>query len=153
MSMRVRVISQRIRVAYGIAADVPGDAAYDAGGGADAEQDKHNRNPKFHRESKPGWYGDLEDDDRGADHQHRQRVAESPYDADSCGRADAMFAAQDGGDRDYVVRIGCMAHSQQQPEQRNSQGCGIAKIHLILLIQQPQSFAFFTIRLETHPRS
>jgi hypothetical protein len=41
-------------------------------------------------------------------------MAKSPNDADTRCRADAMFTAQDGGDRDYVVGVGCVAHSQQQ---------------------------------------
>jgi hypothetical protein len=43
-------------------------------------------------------------------------VAKSPYDTDSRGGAQAVFAAQDGGDGDHVIGIGRMAHPEHESE-------------------------------------
>ena len=56
--------------------------------------------------------GDLEDDDRSADDHHGKRMSDSPDDADTGGRANAVLATQDSGDSNNVIGIGCMAHPE-----------------------------------------
>ena len=96
---------------------------------AEAQQDQHERDREFHREAKPDRHGKFEDDDRGANRQHGQRMPETPDHADPSGRGETALAAQDGGDRDYVIGVGRMAHPEQQSEQCDSKWCGTSRIH------------------------
>src|SRR6266436_431010 len=52
---------------------------------AAAEENQHDCDREFHRESEPGRNRNFENYDRGADNQHGDGVAESPDDADAGG--------------------------------------------------------------------
>ncbi len=64
-----------------------------AGGCADAEQNQDDCHREFHRKSEPGRDRNFENDDRSADDQHGDGVAESPYHADARGDGEPTFAA------------------------------------------------------------
>lgn len=134
MRMRHITVSMRMLVddqvfAIGPSAHPIRKFAHQARGRPGAKEYQHDRNREFHRESKSGRNRDFENYDRGADHQHGERVAKSPYDADSCRSHQTAFAAQDGRDRDNVIGIGCMTHAEQQPEERNSEWRGFGRVH------------------------
>ncbi len=52
--------------------------------------------------------------------QHSQRVPEIPHYADTGSRTETALWADDGGHRDYVIRIGRVTHSEQQSQESNS---------------------------------
>jgi hypothetical protein len=122
MNVRMRVrriaVSMRMRVDDQVFAIRPGTLhptrkfAHQARSRAGAEDYKHHGDREFHRESKAGWNRYFENYDRGADDQHGERMAKSPYDADSCRGHQTAFAAQDGRNRDNVIGIGCMTHAE-----------------------------------------
>ncbi len=102
-----------------------------AGSRIHAEQNQHERYGEFHRESEPRRNGYFENYDRGADYQHGQRVPESPYDADARGDSEPAFAAEDCGHGDYVIGIGGVAHSQNQPQERDCERRGVGRNHQV----------------------
>ena len=59
---------------------------------------------------------DIEADDQHADDDHRDRVAEPPERADQGRIQEALAAVQDRGHRDDVVRVGRVAHAEQESE-------------------------------------
>ena len=97
----------------------------------DAEQNQHDCHREFHRQSEPGRDRNFENNDRGADYQHGECVPESPYDADTGGDGQAMFAAEDSSDGDHVIGIGRVTHSEQQSQERNRERRGIGRNHQV----------------------
>ena len=128
VSMRMRMDEQVLAIWRG-ASHPCRELTHQARRGAGPKEYQHYRNREFHRESKPGRNRYFENYDRGADHQHSQRVAKSPYDTDSGRCHQPALAAQDGRDRDNVIGIGGMTHTEQQPKERNSKWRGIGRVH------------------------
>ncbi len=134
MRMRRAVVSVRVRMdeqAFRPTAHSRRSFADQAGCGADAEQNQHDRDGEFHRESEPRRNRDFENDDRGPDYQHGDRVAESPYDADAGGDREAAFSAEDGSNGNHVIGIGRVAHPEQQSEERNRERRGVGRNHQV----------------------
>src|ERR1700682_2067642 len=135
--MRVRriAVSMRMRMDDQLFAIRPGavhsscEFAHQARCRAGSKKYQHYGNRKFHRESKAGWNRYFKNYDGGAHNQHGERVAESPYDADSGRCHQTAFAAQDGRDRDNVIGMGCMAQAEYQPKERNPEWRGIGRVH------------------------
>jgi hypothetical protein len=124
-------IARIARIARPTPQETRSDSAHQRGESAEAKQDQHHGDGKFHRETKPRRDGDFKNDYRSADRKHGYRVPEAPCHADTGGRGETALAAEDGCHRDYVIGVGRMAHPEQQSEQRDSQRCGIAKVHCL----------------------
>ena len=90
--------------------------AHDAGKIQNSEEDEHQADGELHGEADASGNDDAEEDDGGADGENRERVAESPENADEGGVADAALAADDGGDGDDVVGIGGVTHAEEETE-------------------------------------
>ena len=126
MNMRMRMrriaMSMRMRMDNQVFAIRPSsehssrEFAHQARGRAGAEEYQHYSDREFHREYKAGRNRYFENYDRGADRQHGERVAKSPYDADSCRSHQTAFAAQDGRDRDNVIGIGRVPNAEQETD-------------------------------------
>src|ERR1700730_7069982 len=112
VSVRMRMDDEVLRIARiaRIARPTPqktrSDSAHQGGERAEAKQDQHDRDGKFHRETKPGRDGDFKNDYRGADREHGYRVPEAPYHADTGGCSKTALAAEDGCHPAYVSRVG-----------------------------------------------
>jgi hypothetical protein len=128
VSVRVRMDDQAV-IARRTSSHSSRGAAHQARGRIGAEQDQHDCDREFHREPEPGWNRNLENYDRCSHYQHGHSVPESPYDTDSRGGTKAMFAAQDGGDGDYVIGIGRMAHPEHESEESYRKRRGIGRDH------------------------
>ena len=51
-------------------------------------------------------------------------MAAAPENADERGLHNGALAADDGGDRDHVIGIGCVAHAKQEPDSQNGEAAG-----------------------------
>src|SRR6202035_60434 len=97
VSVRMRVDEEVVRLSRHPAHSIR-SFPNQTGGGADAEQNQHDCHSEFHRQSEPGGVRNFEKNDRGADDEHGECVPESPYDTDTSGSGQAMFAAQNCSD-------------------------------------------------------
>ena len=84
--MKMRMDDEVFRIRQRAPEKTRRDSAHQRGEGAEAEQDQHDRDGEFHRETKPGRDGEFKNDHRGADREHGQGVPEAPYHADTGGR-------------------------------------------------------------------
>ena len=85
------------------------------------DRDERERDRELEREPDAWRHDQVEEDDRRADREQRERVAEPPHHTEP-GRAEhAARARGDGRDRDDVVRIGGVADAEREtdPEQRD----------------------------------
>jgi len=129
MSVRMRMYDERFRSGRPSSEEARRDSAYQHPHTVEAQHDQHERDREFHRESEPDRHGKFKDDDGGANRKHGQRMPEAPDHADTRGRGETALAAQNGGDRDYVIGVGRMAHPEQQSEQCDSKRCGTSGVH------------------------
>ena len=84
-----------------------------------AEDDQHQSDCQFHGQPEARWHVRIEEDDRCPDQQDRDGVTKSPKEANQARASDASLPADDRAHRDDVVSVGCVAHSQEEPEGRD----------------------------------
>ena len=89
---------------------------HDAGEIHDAEQDEHQADGKFHRESDARRNYPAEQNDRAAYGENRQCVAHAPESADHRGVLDAAMPRDNGGHGDDVIRIRGMPHAKEKSQ-------------------------------------
>src|SRR4051812_36617780 len=96
-----------------------------------AERHQHERNGKFHTQPESRWNRYTEQDDGRAHNKNRQRVADSPEDAGPCGAAYLILAAHDGGDRNDMIWVGGVSHSEKEAdgEDGNEADHGVSSSH------------------------
>ena len=88
-----------------------------AGERQQAEQDKHDADGEFHGQAHACGNHDAEQDDRAAHHQNGERVSDALDAADQRRAAQRALPADDGGDRDDMVGIGGVPHTEEEPEE------------------------------------
>jgi hypothetical protein len=95
--------------------------AHDAREIQNSEKNQHKANRELHGETDSRWNYDAEQNDCGADHQNRYGVTEPPENTDQSSLANATLAADDRRDRDDVVRIGSVAHAEEEAESNDGE--------------------------------
>src|SRR5215472_12352447 len=89
-----------------------------------AEQYQHQRHRQLHGQSHT-WRDDGAEDDDGEPGQHDgHRVADTPESAYEGGAPEPSLAAHDGGHGDYVIRVGGVAHPEDEPQERDGEEVG-----------------------------
>ncbi len=58
-------------------------------------------------------------------------MPKSPHDADAGGDGEPAFAAEDRGHGDHVIGIGGVAHSQNQPQERDCERRSVGRNHQV----------------------
>src|SRR5262245_40560106 len=82
----------------------------------EAEHHQHQANGELHRETKP-WLDDpVEQDDRGADKDDGERVAEAPPYANPCRPTREALASDCRRNRGNVIGISRVPHSEHETE-------------------------------------
>ena len=89
-----------------------------------AEKNQHQAYGKFHGETGAGRDDYAEKDDGAANDGDGQRVTATPEDADEAGFGDGAFAADDGGNGNDVIRIGGVAHPEEEADGENGETAG-----------------------------
>jgi hypothetical protein len=79
-----------------------------------SQKNQHEADSQFHGEANARRNRQVEQNNRRADQQDRNGVANAPEDSDQAGVPDAALAAHNGGHRDDVVRIGGVADAEQK---------------------------------------
>ncbi|MCS3978785.1 hypothetical protein M2191_003468 [Bradyrhizobium japonicum] len=97
------------------------DRAPDPRQGENAEQDQHDADRKFHRQTKLRRDNDPEHDDRRTDRHDRDGVSYAPSGTDQRRARHAAFAADDRRDSDHMVGVGRMPHSEEEAEEQERQ--------------------------------
>jgi len=82
----------------------------------DSENNQHKANRELHGETDSRWNYDAEQDNCGAHDENRYGVTEPPESTDQSALTNAALAADDRRDRDDVVRIGSVAHAEEEAE-------------------------------------
>jgi hypothetical protein len=83
---------------------------------SDPEHDQHHADGEFHAKAKSRRNDQVEEDDCGSDQEDRYGVPESPESADQCRSRELLLTAENGGDSNDVVGIGCVAHAEEKAE-------------------------------------
>ena len=86
--------------------------------GENAEQDQHDADREFHRQTEPRRNDDPEHDDRCTDRHDRDGVSYAPGGADQRRARHAALAADDRRDGDDVVGVGRMPHPEEEAEKQ-----------------------------------
>ena len=86
-----------------------------------SEKNQHKANRELHGETDWRWNYQAEQNDCGADDENRDGVTEPPEDANQSCLVNAALAADDRGDRDDVVRIGSVAHAEEETESNDGE--------------------------------
>ena len=89
--------------------------------GENAEQDQHDADGEFHRQTEPWRDHDPEHDDRRADRHDRQGVPDAPGGADQRRARHAALATDDRRNGDHMVGVGRMPHPEEEAEQQEGQ--------------------------------
>src|ERR1700730_7607255 len=79
-----------------------------------AQQNEHQADGKFHGQADARGDHQIKKNDSGAHQNNGDGVAEAPERADQAGVRERAFAADNGGHRDHVIRIGSVAHAQEK---------------------------------------
>ena len=90
--------------------------AHDPGKIQNSEKNQHKAHREFHGETDSGWNYDAEQNDCGADDENRYGVTKPPENTDQSSLPNAALATDDRRDRDDVVRIGSVAHAEEEAE-------------------------------------
>jgi len=80
----------------------------------DAENDQHDGHGEFHAQAQLHWNYKVEEDDSRTDHEDCDSVADTPECSDQRRPHSVALIANDGGDRNHVVRISGVAHPQKE---------------------------------------
>jgi len=86
-----------------------------------SENNQHKANGELHGETDSRWNYDAEQDDGGAHNENRYGVTEPPERTDQSALTNAALAADDRRDGDDVVRIGSVAHAEEEAESNNGE--------------------------------
>ena len=86
-----------------------------------SEKNQHKANRELHGETDSRWNCDAEQDDCGAHGENRYGVTEPPESTDQSALTNAALAADDRRDRDDVVRIGSVAHAEEEAESNDGE--------------------------------
>lgn len=86
-----------------------------------AQKNQHERDGEFERESQPRWNHNSKENDRSADDQNGERMADSPQDSDPTSAENRALAAHDGGDGNDMVGIGSVAHAKEEADADDEQ--------------------------------
>ena len=89
----------------------------------DAQQDQHQPDGEFHRQSDARGNHPTEEDDAAAYNQNREGVAQTPRGADRRGAGRCLLARDDCRHRDDVIGIGCVAHSEEKSQHHEGESC------------------------------
>ena len=84
--------------------------------GAPSEADEHERHAELERVRDARRHLRAQEDEHGADHEQRQRVAEPPARAEERRLVAAALARDERGDRGEVIRLERVAHAEQRSE-------------------------------------
>ena len=86
-----------------------------------AQQNQHESHRQFHAQAKPRRNRELEQNNRGANQENRNRVSQSPKRANHRGVKYVALAADDRGDGNDVIGIGSVAHPQKKSQQSDGE--------------------------------
>ena len=89
-----------------------------------AKADQHDRDGKLHGETEARWNDNLEHDNGTAHQENCHRVADTPERADAHCVRHAPLPGDDRGHRDDVVRVGGVAHPEDDAEQQRGKEVG-----------------------------
>jgi hypothetical protein len=115
------------------------DRASDPGQGENAEQDQHDADRKFHRQTESWWDDDPEQDDRRTDPHHRDGMSHAPGSADQCRARQATLAADDRRNSDHVVGVGRMSHPEEEAEKQEGRDVQGSSRHAHMLTWLPSA--------------
>ena len=122
VGMRVGLAVMRVGVSVLVPVDgrgrreALGEGAQPSGQVEDPESDQHERDDKLHRQADRRRNDNIEADDEDADDDDGDRVSQAPQGADERRVNEPPAAVQDRGHGDDVIRIGGVAHAQQESE-------------------------------------
>ena len=116
VTVHVVAVSVRVSVRRGAPAELVANRLDESGEVPQPEHDQHEGRRHLHREAEGGRDHDAEDDDRAADDDDGQGVAESPQAADQHAAAQRPLPRHDRADGDDVIRVRGVAHSEEEPE-------------------------------------
>jgi hypothetical protein len=128
VAMTVRVGMQRAAVPARREQPVT-NPLHESGQVHDSENDEHQGHAELHREAQPRRYGDLEHDDGAADEENGDRVPNAPRASHQRRAPQRAVPGDDGGDRDDVIGIGGMPHTEKEPEDDERQETHETRIH------------------------
>src|SRR5262245_47585719 len=86
-----------------------------------AEDDEHDRDPKFEPLREPFRHRNLEADYRETHDGKRERMSQSPEQPDRTSSRNASFFADEGCDRNDVIRIGRMLEPKYESDSEDEQ--------------------------------
>jgi len=86
--------------------------------GENTEQDQHDADGEFHRQTELWRDDDPEHDDRRADRHDRDGVPDAPGGADQRRAHHAALATDDRRNGDHVVGVGRMPHPEEEAEKQ-----------------------------------
>src|SRR5262249_61710911 len=81
-----------------------------------AEQDQHEGNRKFHAQANPDRNDNVKKNDARAHGENGERVAYTPKCADHSRPAELTLASDNGGNGNYMVRVGSVAHTEKEAD-------------------------------------
>ena len=100
------------------------DPLRDSGQTQNAKQNQHQTDSQFHRQ--PDFYRDrqIKKDNPRANEQDGDGMTQPPECSDQAGMTDAVLAADDCRDGDYMIGVGCVSHPEQESESDNGEQVG-----------------------------
>jgi glycine C-acetyltransferase len=98
-----------------------GDALRHPGQVQNAEQNQHQPDGQLHREADARWNDNVEQNNRGADTEDGDGVANPPQHANHARLPDAPLPADDRGNGNHMVGVRGMAHAEDKSQTDNCQ--------------------------------
>ena len=83
------------------------------------QEDQHQANRQFHRETNPGWNHQAKQNDCRTNKENSDGVTQAPEDSNQGGLPNTPLAAHDRGHSDNMVGIGGVAHAEKKAESNN----------------------------------
>src|SRR5690242_5994914 len=85
----------------------------------ETQNDEHDSDGEFHAEADAGRNDEIEKDDRRAHNEDGAGVTYAPEGTDERGASEISLARHDSSNGDDVVRIGGMAHAEEESQRDN----------------------------------
>lgn len=81
-----------------------------------AEENEHQSDGKFHRETDTRRNDPVEENDGAADNGDGDGVPQTPEGANESCLGESAFTGDDGGDRDDVIGVGGVTHAEEESD-------------------------------------
>ncbi|MEY2439360.1 MAG: hypothetical protein QOI34_745 [Verrucomicrobiota bacterium] len=129
MAMRVRAMSMRVSVniitmavymfVRGIGGNASAQGAQRPSEIERPQQYQHKGDTKFQTQTKPFRNHDTKEYNRAAHEQQGEAMADSPKYAGERGASNAALAANNGGNGNDMIRVGCVPHAEKETKEED----------------------------------